>query len=126
MLLSITTNPFGLILLINLMLLILGCIMALAPLIMITTPILFPVAMNIGMDPVQFGAMMLLNLAVGACTPPVGLALFTGCAVGKLPVEKVMKGILPFYAAMVTVTLLTAFVPWFSLFLPNLFMPTGN
>jgi tripartite ATP-independent transporter DctM subunit len=126
MLLSITTNPFGLILLINLMLLILGCIMDVAPLIMITTPILFPVAVSIGMDPVQFGAMMLLNLAVGACTPPVGLALFTGCAVGRLPVEKVMKGILPFYAAMITVTLLIAFVPWFSLFLPNLFMPTGN
>jgi tripartite ATP-independent transporter DctM subunit len=126
MLLSITTNPFGLILLINLMLLILGCIMDVAPLIMITTPILFPVAVSIGMDPVQFGAMMLLNLAVGACTPPVGLALFTGCAVGRLPVEKVMKGILPFYAAMIAVTLLIAFVPWFSLFLPNLFMPTGN
>jgi tripartite ATP-independent transporter DctM subunit len=121
-LLSITTNFVGLVLLINLMLLILGCIMDVAPLIMITTPILFPVASNLGMDPVQFGAMMLLNLAVGACTPPVGLALFTGCAVGRMPVEKVMKGILPFYLAMVITTLLIAFVPWFSLFLPNLFM----
>ncbi|MDR0440956.1 MAG: TRAP transporter large permease [Candidatus Accumulibacter sp.] len=122
MLLSITTSFVGLILLINVMLLILGCIMDVAPLIVITTPILFPVASDLGMDPVQFGAMMLLNLAVGACTPPVGLALFTGCAVGRMPVEKVMKGILPFYAVMVVVTLLIAFVPWFSLFLPNLFM----
>jgi TRAP-type C4-dicarboxylate transport system permease large subunit len=96
--------------------------MDVAPLIMITTPILFPVASNLGMDPVQFGAMMLLNLAIGACTPPVGLALFTGCAVGRMPVEKVMKGILPFYVVMVTIMLLVAFVPWFSLFLPNLFM----
>jgi tripartite ATP-independent transporter DctM subunit len=122
LLLSITTNFVGLILMINLMLLVLGCIMDVAPLIMITTPILFPVASDLGMDPVQFGAMMLLNLAVGACTPPVGLALFTGCAVGRMPVEKVMKGILPFYFAMVVVMLLVAFVPWFSLFLPNLFM----
>jgi tripartite ATP-independent transporter DctM subunit len=122
LLLSITTSFVGLILLINIMLLILGCIMDVAPLIMITTPILFPVASDLGMDPVQFGAMMLLNLAVGACTPPVGLALFTGCAVGRMPVEKVMKGILPFYLAMIITTLLIAFVPWFSLFLPDLFM----
>lgn len=96
--------------------------MDVAPLIIITTPILLPIIQKIGMDPVQFGIMMLLNLAVGACTPPVGLALFTGCAVGKMPIEKVMKGILPFYVAMACALLLVTYVPAFSLFLPNLLM----
>lgn len=121
-LLSVTDNRIVLLLLINLMLLFLGCIMDVAPLIIITTPILLPIIQKIGMDPVQFGIMMLLNLAVGACTPPVGLALFTGCAVGKMPIEKVMKGILPFYIAMGCALLLVTYVPAFSLFLPNLLM----
>ena len=121
-LLSVTDNRIVLLLLINLMLLFLGCIMDVAPLIIITTPILLPIIQKIGMDPVQFGIMMLLNLAVGACTPPVGLALFTGCAVGKMPIEKVMKGILPFYVAMACALLLVTYVPAFSLFLPNLLM----
>jgi len=75
------------------------------------------------MDPVHFGIMMLLNLAVGACTPPVGLALFTGCAVGKMPVEKVMKGIIPFYVAMFIALMLVTYIPGFSLLLPNILMP---
>lgn len=122
-LLSITDNKFILLLLINFMLLFLGCIMDVAPLIIITTPILLPIINSIGMDPVQFGIMMLLNLAVGACTPPVGLALFTGCAVGKMPIEKVMKGIIPFYAAMFIALMLVTYIPQVSLLLPNLFMP---
>ena len=121
--LSITTNKYLLILMMNLMLLCLGCIMDVAPLIMICTPILLPVAVELGMNPVQFGIMELLNLAVGACTPPVGLALFAGCAVGKLPIEKAVVGIWPFYLAMVVTTLLVAFVPALTLTLPNLFMP---
>ena len=67
--------------------------------------------------------MMLLNLAVGACTPPVGLALFTGCAVGKMPIERVMKGIIPFYVVMIVILFLITYFPGFSLLLPNLFMP---
>ena len=123
LLLGVTNNKYILIFLINVMLLILGCIMDVAPLIIITTPILMPVATQIGMNPVQFGIMMLLNLAVGACTPPVGLALFTGCAVGKMPMEKVMKTILPFYAAMFIALMLVAYVPALSLTLPSLLMP---
>ena len=122
-LLSITDNTVILLLLINLMLLVLGCVMDVGPLIIITTPILFPIVQSIGMDGVQFGIMLLLNLAVGACTPPVGLALFTGCAVGKMPIEKVMRGIWPFYIAMIAALLLVTFIPQFSLFLPNLLMP---
>ncbi len=121
--LSVTDNPVLLLLLINALLLVLGCIMDVAPLIMITTPILMPVVKSIGMDPVQFGMVMLLNLAVGACTPPVGLTLFTGCAVGKIPIEKVMKSILPFYAAMVGALLLVTFIKPISMFLPNWLMP---
>ena len=122
--LSVTDSPTLLLLLINLMLLGLGCIMDVAPLIMIVTPILLPVVKNtIGMDPVQFGIVMLLNLAVGACTPPVGLTLFTGCAVGKIPMEKVMRSILPFYLAMVMTLFLATYIPALSLFLPNWLMP---
>jgi len=121
-LMSITENRYILLLLINIMLLGLGCIMDVAPLIIITTPILLPIIQTLGMDPVQFGIMMLLNLAVGACTPPVGLALFTGCAVGKLPIEKVMKSIIPFYLAMIIVLMLVTYLPGFSLLLPNLLM----
>lgn len=120
--LSITSNRILLILMMNVMLLCLGCIMDVAPLIMICTPILLPIATQLGMDPIQFGIMELLNLAVGACTPPVGLALFAGCAVGKLPIEKALHGIWPFYFAMVVTTLLIAFVPALSMTLPNLFM----
>ena len=122
LLLSITSNKYILLFLINLMLLLLGCIMDVAPLIIITTPILAPIATSLGMDLVQFGIMMLLNLAVGACTPPVGLALFTGCAVGKMPMEKVMKSIVPFYVAMFAALMLVTYIPWFSMFLPNLLM----
>ncbi len=121
--LSVTDNHILLLLLINALLLVLGCIMDVAPLIMITTPILMPVIKSIGMDPVQFGMVMLLNLAVGACTPPVGLTLFTGCAVGKIPIEKVMKSILPFYTAMVGALLLVTFFKPISMFLPNWLMP---
>lgn len=121
-LLSITSNKFILLFLINIMLLVLGCIMDVAPLIIITTPILAPIAVSLGMDLVQFGVMMLLNLAVGACTPPVGLALFTGCAVGNMPMERVMKSIMPFYIAMFIALMLVTYVPAFSMFLPNLLM----
>lgn len=121
-LMSVTDNKYILLFLINMMLLGLGCIMDVAPLIIITTPILLPLIQTIGMNPIQFGIMMLLNLAVGACTPPVGLALFTGCAVGKMPIEKVMKGILPFYLAMFVALMLVTYIPAISLFLPHIMM----
>ncbi|MFC2385964.1 TRAP transporter large permease [Treponema socranskii] len=120
-LLGLSHNLVVLLLLINLMLLLLGCIMDMAPLIIITTPILYPVLVNgLHMDPVQFGIMLILNLSIGLCTPPVGSALFVGCAVGKISIEKAAKGMLPFYLAMIAVLLLVTFVPAVSLTIPNM------
>jgi len=120
-LLSITSNRIVILLLINLMLLFLGCIMDMAPLILITTPILVPVVQQFGMSPVQFGVVLIFNLAVGLCTPPVGSALFVGCGIGKIPMEKAVKSMLPMYLVMVIGLLLVTFVPAISLTLPRLF-----
>ena len=102
--------------------LLLGCFMDMAPLITIMTPILLPVVTNpaIGMDPVHFGVVMIFDLAVGLCTPPVGSALFVGCAIGKTPIERTSKNMLPLYAVMVTVLLLVTYIPEISLWLPRL------
>ena len=121
-LLGISQNKIVLLLLINLLLLILGCIMDMAPLIMITTPILLPVAVSLGMDPIHFGVMMVLNLAIGLCTPPVGAALFVGCSIGNIKIEDVTKSMLPFYIIMVVVLLLITFIPQLVLFVPNLIL----
>ena len=106
----------------GLLLLLLGCFMDMAPLITIMTPILVPVVTNpaIGMDPVHFGVVLIFNLAVGLCTPPVGSALFVGCAIGKTPIERTAKNMLPLYATMVIVLLLVTYVPDISLLLPRL------
>ena len=122
-LLGISSNRIVLLLLINLLLLALGCVMDMAPLIMITTPILLPVTQSIGMDPIQFGIMMILNLAIGLCTPPVGAVLFVGCSIGKISIEKVTRSLLPFYFAMIAVLLMVTFIPQISLFVPNLLVP---
>ena len=121
-LLSITSNKYVLMLIINILLLLLGCFMDMAPLITIMTPILLPVVTNpaIGMDPVHFGVVLIFNLAVGLCTPPVGSALFVGCAIGKTPIERTSKNMLPLYAVMVTVLLLVTYIPEISLWLPRM------
>ncbi|WP_320128373.1 TRAP transporter large permease [uncultured Sphaerochaeta sp.] len=120
-LLSITDNRIVLLLMINLMLLVLGCIMDMAPLIIITTPILYPVLVgHLGMDPVQFGIMLILNLAIGLTTPPVGSALFVGCSIGKISIEKATKAVLPFYIMMVADLMLVTFWAPLSMFLPSL------
>ena len=121
-LLSITSNKYVLMLIVNILLLLLGCFMDMAPLITIMTPILLPVVTNpaIGMDPVHFGVVMIFNLAVGLCTPPVGSALFVGCAIGKTPIERTSKNMLPLYAVMVTVLLLVTYIPEISLWLPRM------
>ena len=111
---------FVIFILINVMLLILGCIMDMAPLILIVTPILVPVVKAFGMSPVQFGVMLVFNLAIGLCTPPVGSALFVGCGIGKISVEKTVKAMLPMYIAMLIGLLLVTFCPNLSLFLPQL------
>lgn len=123
-LLSISHNPVVLLLLINMMLLVLGCIMDMAPLIIIVTPILYPVVVGtLGMDPVHFGLMLIMNLAIGLCTPPVGSALFVGCSVGKITIEKASKALIPFYGAMVVVLLIITFWAPLTMTVPNLVMP---
>ena len=118
---GITNNPIILILLLNLILLVLGCIMDMAPIILIATPILLPIATNYcGLDPIQFGIMVILNCGIGLLTPPVGAVLFIGSAVGKCPMEKVVKATLPFYLCMIITLLLVSYIPAISLLLPNI------
>lgn len=118
---SITDNPILLALLLNLILLVLGCIMDMAPIILIATPILLPIAESIGIGPIQFGIMVILNCGIGLLTPPVGSVLFIGSAVSKVPMEKVVKATLPFYICMIITLLLVTFIPQISLLLPSLF-----
>jgi len=101
-------------------LLILGMIMDMAALILICTPIFLPIAQGIGMDPTQFGIMLLINLGLGLCTPPVGTCLFVGCAVGKVKIEDCVRTIWPFYLAILAALLLVTYVPAVSLTLPAL------
>ncbi len=119
---GVTKNPILIALLINLILLVLGCIMDMAPIILIATPILLPIATAIGINPIQFGIMMILNCGIGLLTPPVGAVLFIGSAVGKVKMERVVKATLPFYLCMIAVLILLTFIPEISMFLPNLLM----
>lgn len=118
---GITENPILIALLLNLILLILGMIMDMAPIILIATPILLPIATSIGIAPIQFGIMIVLNCGIGLLTPPVGAVLFIGSAVGKVPMEKVVKSMVPFYILMILALLLITFIPNLSLWLPELF-----
>ena len=117
---GVTENPIAILLMINGMLLILGMIMDMAALILICTPIFLPVVISLGMDPVQFGMILMMNLGLGLCTPPVGACLFLGCAVGNVPIERAVRTIWPFYAAILVALMLTTFIPAISLTLPRL------
>ena len=117
---GLTNNPILIALLLNLILLVLGCIMDMSPIILLATPILLPIAQSIGIDPIQFGIMVILNCGIGLLTPPVGAVLFIGSAVAKIPMEKVVKATLPFYLCMIITLLLVTFVPAISMFIPNL------
>lgn len=119
--LTISDNKYVILLLINVMLLVLGCLMDMAPLILICTPILLPVVVKFGVDPVHFGMIMLINLGIGLVTPPVGATLFVGCAVGKVSMEQVARTIWPFYLAMIVVLALVTYVPGISLWIPKFF-----
>jgi tripartite ATP-independent transporter DctM subunit len=119
---SISSNPWVIFFMINLILFILGTFMDMASTILICTPIFLPIAMTYGMDPVQFGIVILLNCALGLNTPPVGTTQFIGCAIGGVSVGTVMRTILPFYSALVAALLLVTYVPAFSLWLPRLLM----
>ena len=118
---SISENPIIIILLINVSLLILGTFMDMSPLIVITTPIFLPVATAYGLDPVQFGVILVLNLGIGLCTPPVGAVLFVGCAVGKVQIWDVVRTIWPFYFAALFTLMLVTYIPALSLWMPSLF-----
>ena len=117
--LQISDNPIIILLLINIILLVLGLVMDMAPMILITTPILLPVATSVGMHPVQFGVVLLLNLGISLITPPVGTVLFIGCSIGKTKIESVIKPLLPYYAVMIVVLLMITFIPQLSLWLPS-------
>ncbi|ELI5736499.1 TRAP transporter large permease [Vibrio fluvialis] len=121
-LMNVSENPMVVILIINLILLIVGVFMDMTPALLIFTPIFLPIAMDLGMDPVHFGIMMTFNLCIGICTPPVGSALFIGCSVGKVKIDKVIKPLLPFYAVLVLALMLVTYVPEISLALPHAFL----
>jgi tripartite ATP-independent transporter DctM subunit len=117
--LTISEDKIVILMLINVMLLVLGCLMDMAPLILICTPILLPVVTKFAVDPVHFGMIMLVNLGIGLVTPPVGSTLFVGCAVGKVTIEETVRGIWPFYIAMIIVLLLVTYFPAVSIWLPS-------
>ncbi|GHB29780.1 TRAP transporter large permease [Salinicola rhizosphaerae] len=123
---SISDNPIVVLLMLNLLLLALGMIMDMAPLILICTPIFLPVAQQFGMDPIQFGILMMMNLGVGLCTPPVGGCLFVGSAIGGIKIEQTVKTIWPFYLALFAVLMLVTYVPAVSLALPAWLQSAGG
>jgi tripartite ATP-independent transporter DctM subunit len=117
-LLGLSENPILILLTINVLLLCVGTFMDMTPAILIFTPIFLPVAQSLGMHEVQFGIIMIANLCIGLCTPPVGTCLFIGCGVGNTTIAKVTKTMLPFFAAMVVALLVITYVPQLSLWLP--------
>ncbi|AVT57063.1 TRAP transporter large permease [Pectobacterium versatile] len=118
---SISDNKYVILMCINIMLLILGTLMDMAPLILILTPVLLPVAVSLGIDPVHFGMIMMVNLGVGLITPPVGSVLFVASAVSKQKIEQVVKAMLPFYCGLFFVLMLVTYIPAISLWLPKFF-----
>jgi tripartite ATP-independent transporter DctM subunit len=118
--LTISENKYAFLLMVNILLLVLGTFMDLAPMLLICTPIFMPVILKLGIDPVHFGMIMILNLGIGLITPPVGPTLFVGCAIGKVTMEQVTKELWPFYGAMCFALLLVTYIPAISLWLPGL------
>ncbi|MEQ8809670.1 MAG: TRAP transporter large permease [Imperialibacter sp.] len=120
-LLNVSDNPIVILLIINLLLLAVGTFMDMTPAVLIFTPIFLPVVVQMGMNPIHFGIVMVMNLCIGLCTPPVGSLLFVGCSVADLSIQKVLKPLLPLFLAMIAVLLLVTYVPALSLWLPELF-----
>jgi tripartite ATP-independent transporter DctM subunit len=120
-LLSVSNNPIIVLLLINLILLFVGIFMDMTPAVLIFTPIFLPVVTELGMDPTHFGIVMVLNLCIGLCTPPVGSVLFVGCSVAKIGIDKVIRPLLPLFVAMVIALILVTYIPELSLWLPAYF-----
>jgi tripartite ATP-independent transporter DctM subunit len=120
MFVSIANNKYELLLMINIMLILLGTFMDMAPMILICTPILLPVILKFGIDPIHFGMILLVNAGIGLITPPVGPTLFVGCAIGKVTIEEVSRELWPFYVAMLVALGIVTYVPALSLWLPQL------
>jgi tripartite ATP-independent transporter DctM subunit len=120
--LGMTQNKYVMLMMLNVLLLVLGTFMDMAPMILICTPILLPLVVKYGVDPVHFGLIMLVNAGIGLITPPVGPSLFVGCAIGKVSIEEVSKELWPFYAAMIAALLVVTYVPAVTLWLPSIVM----
>ncbi|NIA29840.1 MAG: TRAP transporter large permease subunit [Actinobacteria bacterium] len=120
-LLGLTNNKILILLIINLMLLFVGTFMDMTPAVLIFTPIFLPIVVGLGVDPIHFGILMIMNLCIGICTPPVGSCLFVGCGIADTTITRVIQKILPFFAAMVVVLFIVTYVPAISLILPKLF-----
>lgn len=120
-LLGISENPIIILLIINLLLLFVGIFMDMTPAVLIFTPIFLPIVTKLGMDPIQFGVIMVLNLCVGLCTPPVGSVLFVGVGVAQTTIQKVVKPLLPLFLAMILALFLVTYIPELTLWLPKLF-----
>jgi tripartite ATP-independent transporter DctM subunit len=116
---GLSDNKYVVLALINVLLLVLGCLMDMSPLILILTPILLPVVKLMGVDPVHFGMIMMVNLGIGLITPPVGTVLFVGSAVAKLKIGVVTRAMMPFFVALLVVLLMVTYLPWLSLWLPR-------
>jgi tripartite ATP-independent transporter DctM subunit len=117
--LGITQNRYAMLFMLNILLLVLGTFMDMAPMILICTPILLPLVLKYGVDPVHFGLILMVNAGIGLITPPVGPTLFVGCAIGKVSIEEVSKELWPFYAAMIAALLVVTYVPAATLWLPS-------
>ncbi len=116
---ALSDNPLLILLLLNLVLLLVGAFLDMTPAVLIFTPIFLPVVLELGMDPVHFGIMLIANLCIGLCTPPVGTCLFVGCSVGRVPIVKVIAPIIPFFLAMVVALLLITYLPFLTMWLPE-------
>lgn len=121
MIMGASSNKYVLLLIMNLFLLVMGMFLDLTPAVLIFTPIFLPIVTSIGMSPVHFGIMFILNLGIGSVTPPVGSCLFVGCSVGKVSIEGVTKYIIPLFLAMVVALMLVTYIPALSLWIPSLF-----
>ncbi|HPC65571.1 MAG TPA: TRAP transporter large permease, partial [Anaerohalosphaeraceae bacterium] len=119
-LLKISSNPVVILMIINVLLLVVGTFMDMTPAVLIFTPIFLPVVVGLGMNPVHFGILLIANLCIGLCTPPVGTCLFIGCGVGKISIAKVLPSMIPFFIAMIGALMVITYWPWLSLWLPGI------
>ena len=121
MLIGLTDSTIVILLIINILLLVVGTFMDMTPAVLIFTPIFLPVVVELGIAPLHFGIMMVLNLCIGLCTPPVGSVLFVGCGIGQTSITKLVKPLLPFYVAMIFALMLVTYIPELSMWLPEFF-----